>query len=251
VDGPLTPVALLCRTSDRGPEGAEGAAELGKLLGARAIGSPGEFRDGRYDEDLRDARGCLLEAGGQVDDALVDGRRPFLLAGDCSVALTTLPTVLRHRPEARVLWLDAHGDFHSPDTTASGYLGGMCLAGACGVWDPGLGHDPIDPARVVQWGVRELEGGERVLLTTRGVHTVTDLAALDGMEVFLHVDLDVLDPADMPARFPVPGGASPEKLRDLLSEVARRCAVVGAEITSIAPAHGTLARQVLDPLLVV
>jgi arginase len=120
VDGPLTPVALLCRTSDRGPEGAEGAAELGKLLGARAIGSPGEFRDGRYDEDLRDARGCLLEAGGQVDDALVDGRRPFLLAGDCSVALTTLPTVLRHRPEARVLWLDAHGDFHSPDTTESG-----------------------------------------------------------------------------------------------------------------------------------
>ena len=251
MDGPLSPVALLCRTSDRGPEGAEGAAELGKLLGARAIGSPGEFRDGRYDEDLRDARGCLLEAGGQVDDALVDGRRPFLLAGDCSVALTTLPTVLRHRPEARVLWLDAHGDFHSPDTTESGYLGGMCLAGACGEWDPGLGHDPIDPARVVQWGVRELEGGERVLLTTRGVHTVTDLAPLDGMEVFLHVDLDVLDPADMPARFPVPGGASPEKLRDLLSDVARRCAVVGAEITSIAPAHGTLARQVLDPLLVV
>ena len=162
MDGPLTPVALLCRTSDRGPEGAEGAAELGKLLGARAIGSPGEFRDGRYDEDLRDARGCLLEAGGQVDDALVDGRRPFLLAGDCSVALTTLPTVLRHRPDARILWLDAHGDFHSPDTTISGYLGGMCLAGACGVWDPGLGHDPIDPARVVQWGVRELEGGERV-----------------------------------------------------------------------------------------
>ena len=131
----------------------------------------------------------------------------------------------------------------------SGYLGGMCLAGACGVWDPGLGHDPIDPARVVQWGVRELEGGERVLLTTRGVHTVTDLAPLDGMEVFLHVDLDVLDPADMPARFPVAGGASPEKLRDLLTEVAGRCAVIGAEITSIAPAHGTLARQVLDPLL--
>ena len=74
----------------------------------------------------------------------------------------------------------------------------------------------------MQWGVRELEGGERVLLTTRGVHTITDLAPLDGMEVFLHVDLDVLDPADMPARFPVAGGASPEKLRDLLTEVAEQ-----------------------------
>jgi arginase len=249
VDGPLNPVALLCRTSDRGPEGAEGALELGELLGARMIGSPGEFRDGRYDEDLRDARGCLLEAGGQVDDALVDGRRPLLLAGECSVALTTLPTVLRHRPAARVLWLDAHGDFHSPATTASGYLGGMCLAGACGVWDPGLGHAPIDPARVVQWGVRELEGGERVLLETRGVHAVRDVAALEGMEVFLHVDLDVLDPADMPARFPVPGGATPEAVRGVLAEIAGACTVVGAEVTSIAPAHGTLAREVLDPLL--
>jgi arginase family enzyme len=247
--GPLTSVALLCRTSDRGPEGAEGAAELGALLGARTIGSPGGFRDGRYDEDLRDARGCLLEAGGQVDDALVAGRRPLLLAGDCSVSLTTLPTVLRHRPGARILWLDAHGDFHSPDTTTSGYLGGMCLAGACGVWDPGLGQDPIDPASVVQWGVRELEGGERVLLETRGVHLVQDTATLEGLEVFLHVDLDVLDPAVMPARFPVRDGASPEGLRDLLTDVASMCTVVGAEVTSIAPAHATLARQVLDPIL--
>jgi arginase family enzyme len=249
MDGALSPVALLCRTSDRGPEGAEGAAELGRLLDARMIGTPGPFRDGRYDEDLRDARGCLLEAGGQVDDALDAGRRPLLLAGDCSISLTTLPTVLRHRPEARVLWLDAHGDFNSPETTKSGYLGGMCLAGACGVWDPGLGHAPIDPARVVQWGVRDLDGGERVLLDTRGVHRVEDASALEGLEVFLHVDLDVLDPADMPARFPAPGGASPERVRDLLTQVAASCTVLGLEVTSIAPAHATLAREVLDPVL--
>jgi arginase len=249
VDVALSPVALLCRTSDRGPEGAEGAAELGELLGARAIGSPGAFRDGRYDEDLRDARGCLLEAGGQVDDALVAGRRPLLLAGDCSVSLTTLPTVLRHRPRARILWLDAHGDFNSPETTTSGYLGGMCLSGACGVWDPGLGHDAIDPTSVVQWGVRELEGGERVLLATKGVHLVEDAAALDGLEVYLHVDLDVLDPSVMPARFPVRDGATPEQLRGLLADVASACTVIGAEVTSIAPAHATLAREVLDPIL--
>jgi arginase family enzyme len=249
VDRALTAVALLCRTSDRGPEGAEGAAELGELLGARAIGSPGTFRDGRYDEDLRDARGCLLEAGGQIDDALVAGRRPLLLAGDCSISLTTLATVLRHRPAARVLWLDAHGDFNSPDTTPSGYLGGMCLAGACGLWDPGLGQEAIDPTAVVQWGVRELDGGERVLLETKGVHRVEDAGTLDGMEVFLHIDLDVLDPTVMPARFPVRDGATPERVRDLLADVAERCTVVGAEVTSIAPAHGTLAREVLDPIL--
>ena len=83
MDVPLSAVALLCRTSDRGPEGAEGAAELGRLLDARVIGSPGPFRDGRYDEDLRDARGCLLEAGGQIDDAL-----EFLRA-QLTIALST------------------------------------------------------------------------------------------------------------------------------------------------------------------
>jgi arginase len=242
-------VALLCRTSDRGPEGSEGAAELGGLLGARLIGSPGTFREGRWDEDLRDARGCLLEAGGQIDDALHEKRRPLLLAGDCSIALTTLPTVLRHRPEARIVWLDAHGDFNSPDSSPSGFLGGMCLAGACGVWDPGLGMDAVDPARVVQWGVRELDGLERVLLDTRGVHRVTDALALRDLPVFLHVDLDVLDPADMPARFPVRGGAAPEEVRDFLATVAEGCELLGAEVTSIAPGHATLAREILAPLL--
>ena len=240
---------MLCRTSDRGPEGAEGAAELGRLLNARMIGSPGGYRDGHYEEDLRDARGCLLEAGGQVDDALHEGRRPLVLAGDCSICLTTLAAALRHRPGARVLWVDAHGDFNSPDTTQSGYLGGMCLAGACGVWDPGLGQEVVDPGRVVQWGVRDLDMGERVLLETRGVHRVQDIGGLEGLEVYVHVDLDVLDPADMPARYPASGGPPPEGLRALLGDVARDCEVVGVEVTSIAPAHATLAREVLAPLL--
>ena len=106
---------------------------------ARISAAPGETRDTGFDEDLRDSRGCLLEAGGQVDDALTAGSVPVLLAADCSVCLTTLPAALRHRPDAKVLWLDAHGDFNTPDTTPSGYLGGMCLAGACGEWDAGLG----------------------------------------------------------------------------------------------------------------
>ena len=89
----------------------------------RTIGEPAEPRDARFDEDVRDSRGCLLEAGGQVDDALAAGRVPLLLAAECSVALTTLPAVASRRPDARFLWLDAHGDFNTPETTGSGYLG--------------------------------------------------------------------------------------------------------------------------------
>ena len=60
-----------------------------------------------------------------MDDALAAGEVPVLLAPECSIALTTLPAVAGHRPDAKVLWLDAHGDFNTPQTTASGYLGGM------------------------------------------------------------------------------------------------------------------------------
>ena len=127
MDGPVTDasvIALRCRTSDRTPGGVRGvdalAPRLARLLGveARLIGSPSGPRGGAgFEDDLRDSRGCLLEAGGQVDDAMSAGRFPVLLASDCSICITTLPAVLRHVPDATVLWLDAHGDFNTPDTT--------------------------------------------------------------------------------------------------------------------------------------
>jgi hypothetical protein len=97
-------VALLYRTADRVPNSGEAsealATELGDLAGlhARLIGTPAPSRSARYDDDLRDSRGGLLEAGGQVDDALCAGLRPVIIAGDCSIALTTLPVVARHHP---------------------------------------------------------------------------------------------------------------------------------------------------------
>jgi arginase family enzyme len=75
----------------------------------RFIGSPGDARQQDWSDDVRESRGCILEAGGQVDDALVAERFPVLLASDCSICMTTLPTVARHFPESYVLWLDAHG----------------------------------------------------------------------------------------------------------------------------------------------
>jgi arginase len=252
-------IALVCRTSDRDARAAEGAralaGELAARLGteARVVGSPGEPRESHWDEDLRDSRGCLLEAGGQLEDALTGGRFPILTASDCSICLTTLPTLARHRPDAWVLWLDAHGDFNSPETTPSGFLGGMCLAAACGVWDSGLGAG-LDPARVVMCGVRDVDAGERVLLETRGVGLVErppDLAGhLRGLPVYVHLDLDVLDPAVMPARFPAPGGLSDGGLRTLLAEVAEAADLIGVEITAFpAPERARRVATIVEPLL--
>ena len=130
-----------------------------------------------------------------------------------------------------MLWLDAHGDFNSPDTTPSGFLGGMCLAGGCGVWETGFeGGFPAE--RVVLCGVRDLDEGERKLVDASGatvigpqVETLVYLQnALDGEPVYVHLDVDVLDPSIMPAQFPAPGGLTDEKLRDLHRGGRRRLA---------------------------
>ena len=265
-------VALRCRTSDRTPAAGRGVDELAPLIGEhlgvqpRVIGEPSEPRDDGYDEVLREARGCLLEAGGQVEDALGGGNLPVLLAAECSIALTTLPAVLVGRPDARVLWLDAHADFNTPDSTPSDYLGGMALAGACGRWDAGLGREPIPPERVVLAGVRDLdppereamEGGPATVIGASPVETLVAVKnALDGAPVYVHLDLDVIDPESFPAQFPAPGGLTPDKLYDVLEAVVAESELIGMEITAFEAPEDELERRaavstamhVLEPLL--
>jgi arginase len=236
VDRPLSVAALRCRTSDRTAGGARGAEALAVALDpdARLVGTPGEPRDGNYADDLRDSRGCLLEAGGQVEDMLTAGRFPLVTASDCSICMTTFQSVVRHTPDVRVLWLDAHGDYNTPDTTPSGFLGGMCLAAACGRWDAGF-EPALDPSHVLMCGARDLDAGERVLLETSGVKVAppSEVAGLlAGLPVYVHLDVDVLDPEIMPAQFPAPHGMSETGLRTLLSDVAQQCDIVGVEVTA-------------------
>lgn len=261
-------VALPCRTSDRSAGGARGALTLGAALAERfgaelrTIGTPGEPREGAWDADLRDSRGCLLEAGGQVDDALAGGSFPVALAGDCSICVTTLPAVLRHVPDVRVLWLDAHPDFNTPDTTSSAFLGGMCLAAACGRWEAGLADEVLDPARLTLCGVRHVDPGEYAELELAGVPNVARPSGvpdrLRDASVYLHLDLDVLDPLIFPAQFPADFGMSFAALRTLLAEVGRAATFVGVEITAfeapedpgVAARLAGLVAEAIEPLIV-
>jgi arginase family enzyme len=189
---------------------------------------------GNWDDDLRDSHGCILEAGGQVDDMLAAGAFPVVTSSDCTICMTTFQAVTRHHPDARVLWLDAHGDFNTPDTTPSGFLGGMCLSAACGVWDAGF-EKSIEPGRVLMCGVRDLDPGERVLVETAGIGNArpSEVAELlGGQEVYVHLDCDVLDPDVLPAQFAVAHGLSDTGLRTLLGELRRSCTVVGLEVTA-------------------
>jgi arginase len=243
-------IGLLCRTSDRDARGAQGAEALANELAgrigatARMIGSPGQPKDGHWEDDLRESRGCLLEAGGQLEDAMTGGRYPVLTASDGSICMTTLPVLARQRPDAWVLWLDAHGDFNTPDSTPSGFLGGMCLAAACGRWDAGW-PATIDPAMVSFLGVRDLDPGERVEVEQARVGTGVPG---DG-PIFVHLDLDVLDPSVLAPQFPVPGGLQAADVRDVLARLRDEGRLVGLEVTALEdPAGVELVTEILEPV---
>jgi arginase len=253
VDRQVSVAALRCRTSDRTAGGARGAESLALALDpdARLVGTPGEPRIAPYEDDLRDSHGCLLEAGGQVEDILAAERFPVLTSSDCSICMTTFQAVVRHAPDVHVLWLDAHGDFNTPETTPSAFLGGMCLAAACGRWESGF-EPSLEPSRVLMCGVRDLDAGERVLVETAGVGNARPsevVPALAGKRVFVHLDLDVLDPDILPAQFAVPYGLSDTGLRTLLGEVARDCNVVGLEVTAFEAPEDAKERAVRTALV--
>jgi arginase len=245
---PLAVGAVACHATDAGAR--RGAALLASEVAAAAgveCAAIGEARPGGpasdYVADLDASRGCFRAAAGHVERALEAGARPLVCAGDCSICLATLAAVLAARPDARVLWLDAHGDFNAPGTTPSGFLGGMCLAGACGVWDAGVAP-PVEAGRVVLCGVRDLDEGERGLVEASGAAWVQPgeglaertLAALGDAPVYVHLDVDVLEAGFFqPVRYPAPGGVPPAELAGLLAAVADGREVVGVEVTALGP----------------
>jgi arginase len=245
VDRALRVTCLRARTSDRTDGAGEGAEALARALGGRVVGeaSPGTPRD--WSEDLPAARPVLEAAAAEVSAALDQGELPLLTASDCTICIATLPTAARRIPGLRVLWLDAHGDFNTPETTPSGFLGGMCLAAACGRWDAGWA-DTIDAAAVSMHGVRDLDPGERLEVEQAGVGT----GVPDEGPVFVHLDLDVLDPEVLAPQFPVPGGLAADDVRDLLARLRDEGRLVGIEVTALEdPAGVDLVAGILEPVI--
>jgi arginase family enzyme len=245
VDRPLRVTCLRGRTSDRTDGAGAGAQALAERLGGRVVGEPEPGRPRDWPDDLPAARLVLEAAAAEVSAALDQGEMPLLTASDCTICIATLPTVAGRVPGVRFLWVDAHGDFNTPDTTPSGFLGGMCLAAACGRWDAGW-PDAIDSASVFFLGVRDLDPGERVEVERAGVRT----GVPDEGPVYVHLDLDGLDPSVMPVQFPVPGGLSAGEVREVLAGLVRDGRLVGLEVTALEhPERVDAVAGLLEPVL--
>jgi arginase family enzyme len=238
------------RTTYRTLNGERGLEPLAAALGLgepRVIGRIGDVSGNTFREDLERGRETLVAAADAMRTAIEAGGRPVLVASDCSVCVSTLPAAAEVVDDLHVLWLDAHGDFNTPETTGSGFLGGMCLAAACGRWDSGF-PGRVDPERVVMCGLRDVDPGERVELETARVRADTPGAVpeiLRGKPVFVHLDLDILDPSIMPAAVPAADGLSKEELAELLQAVADAADVVGVEITGFEAPEDPAEREAL------
>ena len=179
-------------------------------------------------------------------DAFDAGALGVLTASDCSICIATLPEVVLREPDVHIAWIDAHGDFNTPETTPSGFLGGMCLAAACGRWDADGWPGTVDPGRVHLLGVRDLDPGEEREVDAAGLSAEIP----DGVPLYVHLDTDVLDPSVMAAQFPVPDGWDARRLHAQLAELAAGCRIVGVEITALEDLGAVeLVREALAPLL--
>ncbi len=141
------------------------AAALADRIGVEAvtIGAPEPTLAAAWDVELAAARPAPPEMAARVDMVLADGGVPVSAIGVCSVALATVPVVARHRPDAVVVWFDAHADLNTPTTSTTGFLGGTALAGPLGLWDSGLGSG-LAQDHVVLVGSRDLDPPEHELI---------------------------------------------------------------------------------------
>jgi arginase len=165
-----------------------------------------------------------------VKDAAEREALPLVLGGDHSVALGSLVGMAQARGPGGVVWVDAHGDLNTPDSSPSGNVHGMVLAAALGLAGDSFARDgwplpAVVPGKLALVGVRSLDDGERTLLHSLDakVFTMSEVDRI-GIEpcmreaiahasgaAFLQVslDLDVVDPDYAPGvGTPVRGGLS-------------------------------------------
>jgi arginase len=179
---------------------------------------------------------------GQVAQAAGRGASPVVVSGDCTTALGTMAGLQRAGIDAGIVWFDAHGDLQTLETTTSGYLGGLPLRLLLG-YRPALiaagpGLHPVAEQQVTLVGVRDLDPPEAAYLAGASIRRAEvaglGAAALPGGPLYVHLDLDVIDPANLPGlRFPAPGGPNPGQVADALRMLLAtgRVAAVGIACT--------------------
>ena len=198
------------------------------------------------------------ELADTVTSALTAQEFPLILGGDHSIALGSITGVTRVYKDISVLWIDAHADFNTEETTPSGNIHGMILAALAGL---GNGHltgiggwaPKLDPQKIVIVGARDLDLGERELLRTHHVHVFTmsdidqrgisnvmrealSLAGKASDGIHLSLDMDALDPVHAPGvGTPVRGGLTYREAHMVMELIADSGHLIGMDVVEVNP----------------
>ncbi len=256
-------------------------AALRKAGLAKAVGVGRDLGDVEIPPLRKDALEGTVKNLSQFRDATerifnavsASGAEPaVVIGGECSETVGAMAGFAQgFGGKAGMLWLDAHGDFNTPATSPSGYIGGMCLAIACGkASDLGLGLDgryPLAEERLVHVGSRALDQPEveafnsspAKLYTAQhvkkaGAADVAEEAArhLENRSDWIacHLDVDVVDPEFIPAvNYPTSGGLTADEASMIMRAVLRTGKMKVLEVAAYNPTRdrrGKSARAVVE-----
>ena len=196
--------------------------------------------------------------------AAIDAQQPqriFTVAGTCGAELAPVSYLAdRYRSDFAVVWLDAHGDLNTPASSPSGRFHGMILRTLLGDGPASavsLVRRPLSPTQIVLAGVRDLDRDEAMFISDTAISRLgpADLLVPDRVtgrlrtggftKIYVHLDLDVLDPVEFPdVLVPAPGGISTTVLTETIQSLAASFDLVGFSIVVLKPVSSDAAERV-------
>jgi arginase len=249
-DWALLGVPLYTLTSLKGMGGSPAALRNAGLAGVvGGVKDFGDVRLPRLSKDVLEGKiknlAHFREATFRIYTATrsLQAERVVVVGGECSETVGVMAGLAEtFGGKPGMLWLDAHGDFNTPEKSPSGYIGGMCLAMACrrtadtGL-DLSLGEPPLGDERLVHVGSRALDPPEVETFNSSPAKLYTSqkvkksgaaevaVEAARHLEnrsdwIACHLDVDVVDPEFIPSvNYPAPGGLTPEETSTIIGEL--------------------------------
>jgi arginase len=260
------------RGVDMGPSALRGAGLQARIkqlglqvedIGNLSVKQPEEMPVGeKRAKYLQEIAETCQDIASTVEKSLGEGFLPLVLGGDHSIAAGVAAGVSsffrKEKKQIGYIWLDAHGDMNTPESSPSGNIHGMPLAVIMGYGAPELvellGFKPkVEPQNIVLVGIRDLDAQEKKLVKKSGVHVLTmrdidergmrevmadalKYAMDDTAGIGVSLDMDFVDPADAPGvGTPVRGGVTYREAHLAMEMIADSEAMVSMEIVEINP----------------